>query len=219
MAEDKFKDQTYFLAEIKKEVLSKIKFPLAKFNKTEIREIANRIKLPNANKKDSVGICFIGKRNFPDFISNYLEDQPGDIVKKETGEVVGKHRGVLFYTIGQRRGLDLGGQSMPHYVSEKDLDKNILYVSAGDAEEVLFTKSIKARNFNDLSDDISKIKNDIIIKTRHSEVTYPGKIISTDGNNIEIESYEPIKFVTPGQELVLYQDDICLGGGEIVDEL
>ncbi len=216
---DEFKDQTYFLAEIDKSVLPRIKFPLANFTKPEVREIALNAKLPNADKKDSVGICFIGKRNFPDFISNYIDEKEGDIVETETNKVIGKHRGSLFCTIGQRSGLNLGGQTEPHYVSGKDIENNIVYVSKGTGNELFFTKEIVTDDFNDLSKDISKIKGKIWIKVRHSEIKYPGHIEKVENNNgkirVEVISKEGIKFVTPGQELVLYKDDIVLGGGQI----
>lgn len=220
VAEDKIKDQTYFLSEIKKEILSKLKFPLGNFRKEEVRDIAIKEKISVADKKESMGICFIGKRNFSEFISNYLEEEKGNIINQKTGQIIGEHKGVLFYTIGQRKGLNLGGKETPYYVSKKDIKNNILYVSNEKEKDVLYTSEINATYFNDLSDDIEKVVGDIIIKTRHGENSYKGKIISVKKENknisLKVSSYEPIKFVTPGQELVLYQNEIVLGGGKII---
>lgn len=218
-AKDKFKDQTYFLSEINKEILNKIIFPLADLDKTEIREIAKESNIPVANKKDSTGICFIGKRNFPEFISNYLEEKRGDIVDQETGQKVGEHRGALFYTIGQRKGLNLGGFDKPYFVSSKDIDKNIVYVSSGKENSLLLTKEIYAKNFNYLIDD-SLIQDGMKIKfkTRHSELIFDGIVEIIGEDKIKVLSNESIKAVTPGQELVLYFNGICIGGGQIFQE-
>ncbi len=218
-AKDSFKDQTYFLAEINKEILNKVIFPLADLDKTEIREIAKEAKIPVADKKDSTGICFIGKRNFPDFISNYLEEKPGKIVDEQSGEVVGDHRGALFYTIGQRKGLNLGGFEEPYFVSSKDIEKNIVYVSAGKDNSMLMTKVIKAKNFNFLIDE-SLIEDGMKIKfkTRHSELIFDGTLTMIGEDVVKIDSKEEIKAVTPGQELVVYFNGICIGGGQIIQD-
>ncbi len=218
-AKDENKDQTYFLSEIKKDVLSKVLFPLEKYSKDEIRKIATEAKLFTANKKDSVGICFIGKRNFPEFISNYLEKKPGNIVDYKTGEIVGKHDGVLFYTIGQRRGLNLGGFEKPYFVSGKNIEENILYV-ANDSEEILYTNEISTNDFNPLV-SIETLSGKVEFKTRHSPIKYNGEIkeliLDENSNKIKITilSEEKVKAVTSGQELVLYKNGICLGGGQI----
>ncbi len=215
-AKDTFKDQTYFLAEINKDILNKVIFPLADLDKSEIREIAKEANIPVANKKDSTGICFIGKRNFPEFISNYLEEKPGNIIDENTGEKVGTHRGALFYTIGQRKGLNLGGFDDPYFVSSKDIEKNIVYVSAGKDNSLLMTKEIYAKEFNFLIDtslitDGMKVK----FKTRHSELIFDGTLTLVGEDKVKINSKEEIKAVTPGQELVVYFNGICIGGGQI----
>ncbi len=219
-AVDSFKDQTYFLAEINKGMLNKIIFPLADLNKDEIREIAKEANIPVADKKDSTGICFIGKRNFPEFISNYLEEKPGKIIDEESGEVVGEHRGALFYTIGQRKGLNLGGYDLPYFVSSKDIEKNIVYVSAGKDNSKLLTKEIFAKGFNFLIDE-SLIQDDMKVKfkTRHSELIFNGKITLIGEDEVKIDSDEEIKAVTPGQELVVYINGICIGGGQIFEKI
>ncbi len=218
-AKDENKDQTYFLSEIKKEVLSKVIFPLSDYSKDQIRDIASEAKLFTANKKDSVGICFIGKRNFPEFISNYLEKKPGDIIDNKTRKVVGKHDGVLFYTIGQRRGLNLGGFEKPYFVSGKDIEKNILYV-ANDSEDILYTNEISTNNFNPLV-EMETLDGKVEFKTRHSPIKYVGEIKElvvdekTKRIKFTILSETKVKAVTSGQELVLYKNGICLGGGQI----
>ena len=215
-AKDIFKDQTYFLSEINKERLNKILFPLADLDKTEVRKIAIESKIPVANKKDSTGICFIGKRNFPEFISNYLKEKEGKIIDEETGEVIGKHKGVLFYTIGQRKGLNLGGYSKPYFVSRKDIKKNIIFASSGIDNINLLTKVIKAKKFNFLVDESllsegMKIK----FKVRHSEFAFEGKLTLTSEDEIKIDAVKEVKSVTPGQELVVYYKGVCIGGGQI----
>ncbi len=214
-AVDYLKDQTYFLAQIKKEYLTKIYFPLGELTKVDVREIAKEEKLAVATKKDSTGICFIGERNFPKFIQNYLDKNPGKIIDEKTNEVVGKHDGVLFYTIGQRKGLNLGGFEEPYFVSKKDIKKNILYVSAGKSNDLLFTDEVSANNFNLLVPE-EWIKGSVEIKPRHSEVKYKAKVISFNGKEITLKINSKIRAATPGQELVIYKKSICLGGGEIV---
>jgi len=215
-ARDTFKDQTYFLSAIKKEILNKLIFPLGDLNKSEVRKIAEEANLSVAKKKDSTGICFIGKRNFPEFISNYLKKNPGKIVDSDTGEVVGDHDGVLFYTIGQRKGLNLGGYEKPYFVSGKDIKKNIVFVSAGKENTNLFKNEINAENFNFLVEkNIINNEMKVSFKTRHSETSYNGKIF-INGNNVKIKSDTNVKAVTAGQELVVYYEGVCLGGGIII---
>lgn len=219
---DDIKDQTYFLAEIDPKILSKVIFPLANYTKKQVRDIAIDNNLLTAYKKDSTGICFIGKRNFPTFISNYLKENPGDIIDYNSNKKIGTHKGAIFYTIGQRRGLNLGGFEKPYFVAKKDVNNNIIYVSNG-TDEVLFTDEIESENFNLLVDlsFIEEIKNDIYIKIRHSNVVDEAKIISIIKNKnsetykLLIKTNKKIKAVSPGQELVIYHNFICLGGGKI----
>ena len=215
-SKDSVKDQTYFLAEIDKEVLSKILFPLGEMSKSKVREIAIESNIPVSQKKDSTGICFIGERNFPEFISNYIDKNIGDIIDNETGELLGKHNGVLFYTIGQRKGLNLSGFTDPYFVSKKDVNKNILFVSKGVDNPSLFTSTIFAKSFNFLvPEELVKDDMDIEFKTRHSEIFYKGKITIISENEIKVISSQKIKAVSTGQELVIYKKGICLGGGQI----
>lgn len=217
-AVDSFKDQTYFLSEIDRKVLSKIYFPLANIKKSEVRKIALKANLPTATKKDSTGICFIGKRNFPDFIANYLKEKPGKIIDQKTNKELGKHRGVLFYTLGQRKGLNLGGQEYPYFVSKKDIKKNILYVATEKNPEYLYSNYIETKDFNLLA-PLELLKDNVWIKTRHSEITYEATILDVVNKSgkikLTLKTKEDIKAVTPGQEIVVYKHKLCLGGGQI----
>ena len=152
-AVDDNKDQSYFLAYVDKNKFKEVLFPIGELTKPMVRKIAVELDLVTARKKDSTGICFIGERNFRNFLKNYLPNMPGDIVDIETKEVLGKHIGLMYYTLGQRRGLNLGGNELKHYVCEKDLKNNILYVANGDENKYLFTTSALVENFNFLTDD------------------------------------------------------------------
>ena len=130
-------------------------------------------------------------------------------------QVVGKHRGALFYTIGQRKGLNLGGMKEPFFVAKKDMENNIVYVSSG-SDDILYKDIVSSKGFNYLVDE-SKVDGDVIIKTRHSNVTYKGKVTKNENGFVSVKTEEKIKAVTPGQELVLYKDNLCLGGGTIIE--
>ena len=167
-----------------------------------------------AKKKDSTGICFIGERNFRKFLTNYLPNQPGNIVNIDNNEVVGKHIGLMYYTIGQRRGLNLGGEHNRSYVVKKDLDKNILYIANGDDSESLYSTNAIISDFNYLVDFEFK---ECCAKFRYRQKDVKAYVKKIDNNKIEI-IYDKTKAVTPGQFCVLYKDDLCLGGG-IIDEV
>lgn len=147
-ATDKNKDQTYFLSQLTSKQLSKTLFPLAKLTKPEIRALAKENNLITATKKDSTGICFIGERNFKDFLQNYLPHQPGKIIDIQTGKVLGEHVGVMYYTIGQRKGLNLGGQEEPYYVAKKDIENKILYVAKASDESLLLSNAALINEVN-----------------------------------------------------------------------
>ena len=211
---DKNKDQSYFLAYVNKEIFRDVLFPLADIEKTEVREIANKYDLVTAKKKDSTGICFIGERNFKNFLKNYLPNQKGKIVDIDTNEILGEHIGLMYYTIGQRRGLDLGGNSNRMFVAKKDIDNNILYVCSGDENNYLYSSKAIITNFNYLTDDRVE---ECCCKFRYRSQDIPCKVRYLDDNTLEL-SYEHAKAVTPGQFCVLYDDDLCLGGG-IIDKV
>ena len=211
---DKNKDQSYFLAYVNKDIFKKVIFPLENITKPEVRKIAEEIGLGTATKKDSTGICFIGERNFRKFLSNYLPNQAGDIVNIQTKEVVGRHIGLMYYTIGQRRGLNLGGEHSRSYVVEKDLDNNILYVANGDENKYLYSTKVIINDFNFLTD--KKIKN-CSCKFRYCQEDVRCVVSNISGNTLEIV-YDKTRAVTPGQFCVLYDNEKCLGGG-IIDKV
>ncbi len=208
---DNNKDQTYFLSMLKKEQLNNVIFPIGEMNKSEVRKIAKELDLNTAEKKDSTGICFIGERHFKDFLKNYLPNKRGDIVNIENNEVLGKHIGLMYYTIGQRRGLNIGGSKDCLYVVGKDLEKNILYVCYGDNNEYLYSDEALIENvswINKYNIDECNAKFRYRQKDNHVKITYLE-------NNEIIVKYDKLKAITPGQICVLYKEDECIGAGII----
>ncbi len=208
---DKNKDQSYFLAYVDKDVFKKVLFPLEDMTKPEVRKIAEENDLITARKKDSTGICFIGERNFTKFLKNYLPNQKGKIVDYETKEVLGEHNGLMYYTIGQRKGLNLGGASDKIFVVEKDLANNVLYVCSGDENEYLYSNEAIIEDFNFLTD---RRVEDCSCKFRYRGQDISCHVTYLDNNQIKV-NYTHAKAVTPGQFCVLYDGDECLGGGII----
>ena len=206
---DKNKDQTYFLSQVSNEQLKNVLFPIGELTKEEVRDIAKEYGLVTATKKDSTGICFIGERNFKKFLENYLPNNPGNIVDTETNKVLGKHNGLMYYTIGQRRGLNIGGTEDRLFVVKKDLEKNILYVSSGDENKYLMSTSAIIEDINLLDE----LPNKCTAKFRYRQADNDIQIIKRD-KNLHI-SYVGIKAVTPGQACVFYNGEQCLGGGII----
>ncbi|WP_371246569.1 tRNA 2-thiouridine(34) synthase MnmA [Mycoplasmopsis agassizii] len=215
-AKDQNKDQSYFLAQLSPYQVSKTLMPLANLTKPEIRAIAKELNLITASKKDSTGICFIGERNFQQFLQNYIPAQPGKIISTVTNEVVGQHHGAMYYTLGQRKGLNLGGMKEPHFVSGFDLEKAIIYVSPQSHEDALISYSLDASNFNFIGEDFDNIKwENITAKFRYRQVDEPVKVKFIDKQNIKVYYSQGSKAVTPGQQVVLYQNERCLGGAVI----
>ena len=217
---DKSKDQTYFLNQLNQTQLSYAMFPLANIEKTEVRKIAEKNGLITAHKKDSTGICFIGERNFKNFLSSYLPYQKGDI-KTVDGKTIGKHNGLMFYTLGQRRGLGIGGQKDGNgerwFVVEKDLKNNILYVEQGE-DEFLLSKGLKANTFNWIPKEKTE-PFECFAKFRYRQPDQKVKVIP-HGDEIEVLFDKPQRAVTEGQFVVLYdKDENCLGGGEIIETM
>ena len=211
---DQNKDQTYFLAYVNKEKFHNVLFPIGNLEKKEVRKIAEKYNLITAKKKDSTGICFIGERNFSKFLENYLPNQPGDIINIETKEKKGTHIGLMYYTIGQRRGLNLGGNDNKSYVVEKDLKNNILYVASGDENKYLYSKRAIIKDFNFLIDEKPTT---CTCKFRYRQKDIPIEVKYLDNNTLEL-TYTNAKAVTPGQFCVLYKDDTVIGGG-IIEEV
>ncbi|MDE6289162.1 MAG: tRNA 2-thiouridine(34) synthase MnmA [Ureaplasma sp.] len=210
LCKDDNKDQTYFLCHLNNEQLKNTLFPLAKFKKDKVREIAKKYDLITANKKDSTGICFIGERNLVDFLSNYIPISEGDIIDITNNTIVGKHKGSQFYTIGQRKGLNLGGLSQKYFVCKKE--NNTIYIAPNDLEEqYLSSNYCELKEFNWIKKPI-KLK-DIHARFRHRQPLQKVDIQLID--NKVIVKYKPQKNIVPGQYCVLYQNKYCLGGGEI----
>ena len=213
-ASDLNKDQSYFLAYVNKDIFKDVLFPLADITKPEVREIAKKYDLITAKKKDSTGICFIGERNFTKFLKNYLPNQKGKIIDIDTNEVLGTHNGLMYYTIGQRKGLELGnknGGNTKLFVVKKDLKDNILYVCSGDENKYLYSNKAIIKDFNFLTDDRVE---DCACKFRYRQSDIPCHVKYLDNNALEL-TYDNAKAVTEGQFCVLYKDDLCLGGGII----
>ncbi len=209
---DQNKDQTYFLSQLSSKQLENVLFPIGDLEKPEVRKIANEYDLITANKKDSTGICFIGERNFSKFLSNYLPNQTGDIVNIETNEVIGKHVGLMYYTIGQRKGLNIGGNSDRIFVVGKNLDKNILYVAHGDDNKYLISDSCIVEMVNWNAD---RNITECSAKFRYRQNDNDVKVKFLDDGNMLVSYEQGVKSVTPGQACVFYLGEECLGGGII----
>ena len=220
---DDTKDQSYFLSQVNQEQLKATLFPLGDIPKTEVRRIAHELGLLSVqDKKDSTGVCFIGERNFKQFLNNYLPAKSGNIVDINTNNVVGKHDGVLYYTLGQRRGLGIGGiKGIPTaswFVVSKDVKNNILYVSQGDENDYLLSDRAIVKNVNWQLGYIPNVKDkELGVKFRYRQKDHPCFINILENGDVEV-LYPPFKAVTPGQAAVFYDGDTMLGGG-IIDSI
>lgn len=208
---DENKDQTYFLAQLTNDQLKDVLFPVGNLNKKEVREIAKEYDLITKDKKDSTGICFIGERNFKKFLTNYLPNQEGRIINIETNKEIGTHIGLMHYTIGQRKGLNIGGTKEKLFVVGKDLNKNILYVCEGEDNKYLYSDSCII--------DTLVLNTEEKITDCSAKFRYRSKDVNVTLeylNDKEIlVKYDKVKSVTPGQLCALYQGDRCLGSGII----
>lgn len=223
-AVDKNKDQTYFLYRITEEALSKTLFPLGEMTKPEVRAKAKELGLITAEKKDSVGICFVGEIGIKEFLQNFVQAVPGDIVEKESGRKVGVHEGAIFYTIGQRHGLNVGGapsrtvpgMTMPYYVVGKDMQKNEVYVTADLNDAQLWKKTFDVTKVHWIHPGHSLLttKQQLQVRTRHRAACIDCTI-SQEGESTTVHLKDEIRALTPGQSAVFYDGDICLGGGVI----
>lgn len=209
-ADDRNKDQSYFLAQVSAEAISKTYFPLGEIDKPEVRRIAQELGLSVADKKDSTGICFIGERNFRQFLQNYLPAREGKIIDLKSGKVLGEHIGVLYYTIGQRKGLNLSGG--PWFVADKDVEKNILYVVNLSYSELLNSDSCLVSGFNHMTE---LRPENCCAKFRYRQSDNEVRVEYVDESTVRLYYPQGVKSVTPGQQAVLYLGDICLGGGVI----
>ena len=213
-AHDDSKDQSYFLAQVKKEALDMCLFPLGDIDKTEVRKIAANLNLEIATKKDSTGICFIGERDFRKFLQNYIPMKPGKIIDIDTLEVIGEHEGVYYYTIGQRKGFGVGGNKGPYYCVGKNVEHNYLYLTSIKNEHYLYSDSAYISNINWISKaDIDD--KDIACKFRYRQADQKVHIKKLSESEALLTYPEGIKAVTPGQQAVFYLDGEILGGGTI----
>lgn len=208
-AKDETKDQTYFLYRVDSPALTKTLFPLGDFLKSEVREMAKERGLYTASKKESMGICFVGQVGIREFLSQYVETKPGDIVDKQTGEVIGRHDGAIFYTLGQRHGLDVGG-GMPYYVVGKDMSHNVVYVSQNINDDNIWRRQVEVENLHWIN-ETPQPNEALHVRIRHRAPLVKGTL---DHNGLSLD--EPQRAVTSGQSVVFYRDEICLGGGIVV---
>ncbi|WP_342132978.1 tRNA 2-thiouridine(34) synthase MnmA [Hydrogenophaga sp. OTU3427] len=224
---DPSKDQSYFLHRLNQAQLSKTLFPVGELHKTEVRRIAAEIGLPNAKKKDSTGICFIGERPFRDFLNRYIAKEPGPI-KDEQGRTIGRHQGLSFYTLGQRQGLGIGGvkekgaqrgggDHAPWFVARKDIAKNTLWVVQGHEHPWLLSPRLRALDASWVAGQPPSA-SDIAAKTRYRQTDAACRFEPQPDGGFALDFTEPQWAVTPGQSAVLYDGEVCLGGGIISTE-
>ena len=218
LAIDTNKDQTYFLYRISDEAIAHTLFPLGKMLKPEVKQLAAEFGLDNAYKKESMGVCFVGEVGIKDFLQEYIEVVPGQIIDRDTGEVLGTHEGAVFYTIGQRHGLNLGG-GLPYYVVGKDMSKNLVYVSKNLNHLNLWTKTLKLkdviiRQIHQATGDIQPNLSNLTCRVRHRA---PLISCSFNSETNEVTLKEEIKHPAAGQSVVFYAGDICIGGGIIAE--
>lgn len=215
---DRDKDQTYFLHQVASSALVKTLFPLCRYEKQEVRQMAKDTGLENYDRKDSTGICFIGERRFNDFIEKYIPNRPGPIVTPDNRKV-GEHKGLMFHTIGQRKGLGIGGLKEsgeePWFVAEKQIDSNTLVVVQGKDNPALYANGLMASGLHWIDGRPPADNFRCTARTRHRQTDVPCSVRMNQDNGCEIVFDDPMRAIAPGQYVVFYQDEICLGGGII----
>lgn len=218
IAADNNKDQTYFLHAVSGEALERTLFPLGEFTKPEVRDLARRIGLPNFSRADSTGICFIGERPFRDFLAEYLPPEPGPIETPE-GAVLGKHRGLHFYTLGQRGGLGIGGRpdaaDAPWYVVDKDFGRKALIAAQDPEHPRLLSTHLEADRVHWIAGEPPPVPAQVQVRVRYRQKPVAATLERADGV-VHLNFGTPVKAVTPGQYAVIYAGDVCLGGGRII---
>lgn len=210
-AHDTNKDQTYFLYRVTGEALAHTRFPLGGYLKQQVRELAKQRGLATAGKKDSQGICFVGKVGMRDFLSQYVKTEPGDIIEYDTDKVLGQHDGAIFYTIGQRHGLGLGG-GLPYYVTGKDMKKNIVYATKKLNGEALWRRELRLTSLHWINEPPKEGKT-YSVRSRYRAKLVPATVTALDGDELHLKLSESERAITPGQSTVFYQGDEVLGGG------
>lgn len=212
------KDQSYFLYAISQDQLAAAYFPVGELDKAQVRRLAGDAGLPVSDKKDSTGICFIGERNFNAFIDRYLDAEPGEI-RTPAGRVIGEHRGLIHYTFGQRKGLGIGGvqgfPEAPWFVARKDVEDNALVVVQGENHPLLLGDRLEARDLNWIGGEPPSDEGGLTAKIRYRQADQACRIVSLDGDVMNLSFERPQRAITPGQSVVLYDGDTCLGGGVI----
>lgn len=215
---DPDKEQSYFLYTLKQYELAHTLFPIGHLHKKEIRRLAQQAGFANSRKKDSTGICFIGERKFREFLQRYLPTQPGEMHTPE-GQLVGKHQGLMYYTLGQRQGLGIGGvkdaPDEPWYVLEKDLERNILVVGQGHDHPLMLDNSLEASSLDWCNDKPLSGVIECTAKTRYRQADQLCRLAPLEVDRCRVVFNEPQRAITPGQSVVFYQGEICLGGGVI----
>jgi tRNA (5-methylaminomethyl-2-thiouridylate)-methyltransferase len=217
---DENKDQTYFLCGLTQAQLERAMFPIGALQKSRVRELAQKAGLPTASKKDSTGICFIGERNFSRFIGQYIKKSVGNMVDIDSGKVMAQHEGLFHYTIGQRKGIGIGGSGSgePWFVAKKDPATGTLYICQGKNHPALFSRGLTADKMNWIAGDAPSNSFDCTIKFRYRQKDVPCRV-EVKGRRIYVRFESPQRAVTPGQYAVLYQGEECLGGGIIEQEI
>lgn len=210
---DADKDQTYFLYTLGQTELAKTLFPIGHLTKPEVRAIACAAGLPNHARKDSTGICFIGERDFRDFLKRYLPAQPGEL-RTLADEVKGRHEGAMYYTIGQRQGLGIGGAGEAWYVVDKDIDRNILYVEQGEHHPALYNPALIANQLHWVAGTPS-LPYSCSAKVRYRQADQACRLEPAGSDSLRAAFATPQRAVTPGQSVVIYDGEVCLGGGII----
>lgn len=214
---DNNKDQSYFLHAVDESKIAKTLFPVGELEKPEVRKLAEQHDLVTHDKKDSTGICFIGERKFSDFLKQYIPAQPGDI-ETETGDVIGKHQGLMYHTIGQRQGLGIGGlkdyDESPWYVAQKDLERNVLIVVQGKNHPLLFSQSLKASHIDWINDEPT-FPLTCWAKVRYRQADQACTLTKMDNGDYQVHFEQAQRAITPGQSVVFYLHEHCLGGGII----
>ncbi len=211
-AVDDNKDQTYFLYRVTGEAMTKTLFPIGEYTKPQVRRMASELKLTTAAKKDSQGICFIGQVGIRDFLSMYADTKPGDVIDKKTGKAIGRHDGAIFYTIGQRHGLSIGG-GLPYYVVGKDMDRNEVYITTDLNDDSLWKKEIHLTSVHWIN--AAPLAGKYKIRVRHRAPLIDADMeFIPDGVRLQLSN--PERAIAPGQSVVIYDDQVCLGGGIII---
>ncbi|OCQ52746.1 tRNA-specific 2-thiouridylase MnmA [Photorhabdus australis subsp. thailandensis] len=219
---DNNKDQSYFLYTLSHQQIAQSLFPVGELEKPDVRRIAEKIGLVTAKKKDSTGICFIGERKFRDFLGRYLPAKPGPIVSVD-GKNLGEHQGLMYHTLGQRKGLGIGGTKdgteEPWFVIDKDIQNNILIVAQGHEHPRLMSTGLIAQQLHWVDKQPLTEKIHCVVKTRYRQQDIPCTVTPINEDKIEVHFANPVAAVTPGQSAVFYQGEICLGGGVIEQRL